>query len=207
MPKRVIVCIHGIWVRPGIFWFLRNALRSESVPVHLFGYASIRRSLDENARSLQSFLHKLPGEQIDFIAHSLGGLLLLHYFTLEQNPRVGRVVLMGTPLQGSAIARTSAQFAALKPLLGKNRECLLCGAVHWSAPEKTIMIAGTRSIGVGRIFPHALTGPNDGTVTVAETCHPQLYAHYQIPASHSSMLYSREAARIIQNFLGLHEPG
>lgn len=201
MAERVIVCIHGIWVRPGIFWYVRRALSPIGAPVYLFGYRSIRQSLEDSARSLQAYLDKLDVKRIDFIAHSLGGLLLLHYFSLCSDPRVAKVVLMGTPLQGSAIARISAQFALFKPLLGKNREHLQRGALQWSAPDKTIMIAGTRSIGVGRIFPHALEGPNDGTVAVAETRHPQLFAHYEIPESHSSMLYSRSAVQIIRKFL------
>ena len=201
MAARAIVCIHGIWVRPGIFWYMRHALRRGGVPVYLFGYPSIRRSLEENAHALQVYLRKIDATRIDFIAHSLGGLLLLHYFSLVREARAERVVLMGSPLQGSAVARISAQFPIFKPLLGKNREHLQRGITHWSAPEKTIMIAGTRSIGVGRVFPRALTGPNDGTVSVSETRHPQLYAHYQIRESHASMLYSRAAVQIIQNFL------
>ena len=201
MTERAIVCIHGIWVRPGIFWYVRRGLKPIEAPVYSFGYASIRQSLEESARSLQPFLDKLQAQRIDFIAHSLGGLLLLHYFSLGRDPRVAKVILMGTPLQGSAIARTSAQFALFKPLLGKNREHLQRGISQWSAPAETIMIAGTRSIGVGKLFPKALVGPNDGTVTVAETRHPKLLAHYQISASHSSMLYSREAVCIIREFL------
>ncbi len=201
MTERAIVCIHGIWVRPGIFWYLRRALKPVGAPVYLFGYASIRRTLEESAQSLRSYLDKLDAQRIDFIAHSMGGLLLLHYLSLDCDSRVAKVVLMGTPLQGSAIARTSAQFALFKPLLGKNREYLQRGVAQWSAPAETIMIAGIRSIGMGRVFPKALVGPNDGMITVAETRHSGLLAHYQIAESHSSMLYSRAAVRIICDFL------
>ena len=201
MSKRAIVCIHGIWVRPAIFWYIRKALRPIDAAVNLFGYASIRQTLEQSAQSLRSYLDQLDAQRIDVIAHSLGGLLLLHYLSLSHDARVTKVVLMGTPLQGSAIARASAQFALFKPLLGKNREHLQRGISQWSAPVNTIMIAGTRSVGVGRIFPKALVGPNDGTVTVAETRHSKLLAHHQVRASHSSMLYSPEAVRIIREFL------
>ena len=180
---------------------MRRALKPVGAPVYLFGYASLRQTLEESAQSLHSYLNKLDVQKIDVIAHSMGGLLLLHYLSLGHDARVAKVVLMGTPLQGSAIARTSAQFALFKPLLGKNREHLQRGVAQWSAPAETIMIAGTRSIGVGRIFPKALIGPNDGTVAVAETRHSKLLAHYQIAESHASMLYSRAAVRIICEFL------
>lgn len=180
---------------------MRNALRSAGFSVHLFGYPSIRKSLDVSARALQTYVSAINARQIDFIAHSMGGLLLFHYFTLFQEQRVGKVVLMGTPLHGSAVASTGARIALLKPLLGANCDILQRGIEQWSAPGEVIMIAGTRRFGVGRILARQLAVPNDGTVAVAETRHPRLSSHYEISESHSSMLYSGEAIRIIRDFL------
>ena len=180
---------------------MRKKLQTPQCPVLLFEYASIRKTITANAQALRHFISTIDAAHIDFIAHSLGGLLLLHYFTLVRDPRVRKVVLMGTPLRGSVIARAGAQIGVFKPLLGKNSEILQRGIEQWAAPKETIMIAGTRSLGVGKVFPNALAGPNDGTVAVEETHHPRLAAHYEIAQSHSSMLYSRAAIKIIEDFL------
>ena len=187
-------------MRPGIFFYLRSSLQHEGYSVHLFQYASIKKPLDVNVQALSSFIKSIDAEQIDFVAHSLGGLLLLHYFMQANDPRLHKVVLMGTPLRGSAIARICAQIPLLRPLLGYSCEVLQRGIEQWSAPKKTIMIAGTRRWGVGRMF-FVLKGANDGTVAVEETRHPRLAAHYAISESHTSMLYSRTVMRIILDFL------
>jgi len=198
---RVVVCIHGLWMKRGIFWYLRNSLQQSGFSLHLFEYASIRKSFEANAHALQCYVAAIKAKQIDFIAHSLGGLLLFHYFTLTQDARLGKVVLMGTPLRGSAIAGTFAQSIVLNPLLGTNRDILQRGINTWSVPGPVMMIAGTKRIGVGRMFGNVLAVPNDGTVAVEETKHPRLYAHYEIPETHTSMLYSSQAIRLIKTFL------
>ena len=201
MAERAIVCIHGLWMKKVIFLFMLRSLRATGANVHLFQYSSIRTPFETSRQRLAAYVATIDAKQIDFVAHSLGGLLLFHYFSHTQDPRFRRVALMGTPLQGSATARACGQIPVLKSLLGRNRRRLEQGIEQWSAPGETIMIAGTRSLGVGRLFGPTLSRPNDGTVAVAETRHPKLSAHYQIPVSHSSMLYSRQAMRIIQTFL------
>ena len=200
MAKTAVVCIHGIWMTPGVFFYVRSSLQHAGYSAQLFQYASIRKPLDVNVQALSSFIKSIDAEQIDFVAHSLGGLLLLHYFMQANDPRLGKVVLMGTPLRGSAIARICAQNPLLRPLLGFSGEVLQRGIEQWSAPNETIMIAGTRRWGLGRMF-FVLKGAHDGTVAVDETRHPRLAAHYEISVSHTSMLYSRSAMRIILDFL------
>ena len=159
MTDHAVVFIHGIWMRSSVFWRLSKSLQQHDVDVHLFNYPSMRNSFETNAQALHDYVNSISSKRIDFVAHSLGGLLLLHAFSLGMDDRVGKVVLMGTPLQGSAVARVVAQLPLLKMLLGGNSNVLQQGLKNWSAPTETIMIAGTRPWGVGRIFFHALKGP------------------------------------------------
>ena len=201
MADRAVVFIHGIWMRSEVFWRLSKSLQQLEYDVHLFNYPSMRKSFEQNAQTLNSYVASIRAKRIDFVAHSLGGLLLLHAFTSNKDSRLGKVVLMGTPLRGSAVARVCAQIPILRSLLGKNTAELSRGVKNWSAPAETIMIAGTKRWGLGRLLPTAITGPSDGTVMVEETKHPNLSAHHEISESHTTMLYSREAMQIIQGFL------
>ncbi len=202
MKKRAIICVHGLWMKRQVFWYVRHALRDLEAEVKLFEYSSIRQPLETSVRALTSYVQSTEAAKIDFIAHSLGGLLLFHYFAKTRDVRLDRVVLMGTPLQGSAIARMCEQSPAFKPLLGKNHAVLQQGIAQWSAPGETIMIAGTRRVGVGTLlFKSSFAQPSDGTVAVEETRDSRLSAHYEIPASHASMLFSKDAVQIIRTFL------
>jgi pimeloyl-ACP methyl ester carboxylesterase len=64
-----------------------------------------RRSNFETARKLKEFLDSpaLAGRQVDILAHSMGGIVARIYISeFGGSARVGRLVTMGTPHQGSA---------------------------------------------------------------------------------------------------------
>ena len=184
-----------------MFSYIQRTLKARGCSVRLFGYASVGKDLVSNTEALHRFLQSLPDRRIDFVAHSLGGLLLLNYFASYSHDRLGKSVLLGSPLKGSAVARCLGQIRIWEPFLGKSREVLENGIGEWAAPGEVIMIAGNKNIGMGRLFDKSLDTPNDGTVAVAETMHPGLTAHYIIPASHTSMLFSKHTLDIITPFL------
>jgi hypothetical protein len=62
------------------------------------------------------------------------------------------------------------------------------------------VLAGTRSIGLGRIVP-GLPRPNDGVVTLAETQLHGATDFIVLPVAHSEMLASRRCAEQIAAFL------
>jgi hypothetical protein len=62
-------------------------------------------------------------------------------------------------------------------------------------------IAGSVSIGLGRVVAHGLPIPNDGSVTVAETEMVAVCDRIVLPVSHSGMLFSRLVARQTGAFL------
>ena len=119
--EHAIVCIHGLWMRKAVFWYLRNAFRRSGTQFYLFDYASIRKPMSQHVRALQQYIQGIQAKRIDFIAHSLGGLLLFEYFSLVSDQRFNKTVLLGTPLQGSATAKAYSS-TVLKPLLGANKE-------------------------------------------------------------------------------------
>jgi hypothetical protein len=61
-------------------------------------------------------------------------------------------------------------------------------------------IAGRLPIGFGFAFG-ALTSPHDGTVSVAETELPGLTDHCVVPATHTGLLFSQDAAEQTIAFL------
>ena len=62
------------------------------------------------------------------------------------------------------------------------------------------MVAGNLQRGLGGAITR-LPGPHDGTVAVEETRVPGLAAHVVVEASHSGLIFSREAASHAARFL------
>ena len=60
-----------------------------------FNYPSVRKSPVENARRLKQYIDRLPEQEVHLVAHSLGGVVVLHMFEQYEDIKPGRVVLMG----------------------------------------------------------------------------------------------------------------
>ncbi|MFW6322489.1 MAG: alpha/beta hydrolase, partial [Guyparkeria sp.] len=132
-----------------------------------------------------------------------GGLILAHLFARhpEAHSPTTRVVLLSSPLAGSAVAARLARHALGRRLLaGSLVEGLDGKAPAWRAAN-TLMIAGTRPIGPGRLVRGALGSPSDGTVAVAETRAPELAAHRCLPVNHFALLWSRRTATAVIDYL------
>lgn len=162
-----------------------------------FDYASVLADPERAVPRLASCLSRAP---CHVLGHSLGGVLALS--TLRRHPqiRVGRVVCLGSPLCGSAVARDAGGRPWRAMTVGRSAVLLQQGCPEMPAGIEVGMVAGDRPLGLGQFFGH-VEGPHDGTVAVAETRPPGLCDHIVVPASHSGLLFSSPAARQVANFL------
>jgi len=196
-----VVLVHGLWYgRPSMLPLARRLARA-GMQSRLFGYASVFAPPQVNAQRLAAFARLIDCKRLHFVGHSLGGLLILSM--LAQHSRElpsGRIALLGTPLNGSAVARRMADHAATARMLGHARELLLPGWRALPEDRPTLMIAGVSKKGLGQVL-EPLASPHDGTVGRNETQHPGLTAHESLPVSHTGMLFSAEVAECVKKFL------
>jgi pimeloyl-ACP methyl ester carboxylesterase len=196
-----VVLLHGIWMKPVIMRPLAARLRTAGFNTCCFSYPSVKKTPAQNARLLHEYTDSLPGDRLHFVAHSLGGIVLMHYFARFQEPRPGRVVLLGSPLRGSAYAEKFHQLSLVRRALGNSTEQGLLGDVPaWQGGRDLGMVAGTRNIGVGNLLGRA-EQTNDGAVFLSETQLPGLTDHISLPVSHTGMLLSARVARQVIHFL------
>jgi pimeloyl-ACP methyl ester carboxylesterase len=139
---------------------------------------------------------------VHVVAHSLGGSVTLETLARERDLPPGRVVLLGSPVQGSRAARAVASWSLGSQLFGALAVAQLARAHErrWDLPREIGVIAGSRSIGLGRLFAE-LPQPNDGTVAVEETRMPGASAHLVLDVSHLGMLWSQPVAGAAGRFL------
>ena len=158
-------------------------------------------SLAEAAKALADRIRSL-GDRVHVVAHSLGGLVACEAFATRQDLPPGRAVLLGSPVRGARAARAVAErwygAAMLGPLavaeLACERDCA------WHSPREVGVIAGSRSVGIGRVFAD-LPVPNDGTVCVDETALSGASAQLVLDVSHTGMLLSSAVAAATVQFL------
>lgn len=201
--KEAVVFVHGIWMTGLELLPLRRRVERCDYATYLFHYPSLRRTPRQNAARLNAYLQNLDHEVIHLLGHSLGGIVVLHLFAAFPQQKPGRVVMLGTPLRGSAVAQHLARYRLPRRLLGRATvEGLLGDAPQWQAPRELGMIAGYRGLGIGDLLLGGrLPRPNDGTVSVAETQTDGLQDRLEVPHSHFGMLLSRRVAQAVCNFL------
>ncbi|PNS09345.1 esterase/lipase family protein [Solilutibacter silvestris] len=189
MSRPRVVLLHGLWMHaPAMHWFA-SRLRGHGFDVAPIGYFSVLESTTSAVSRIMRALDERPGTHL--VGHSLGGLLALQAATRSQP---GRVVCLGSPLAGSRAADgVASRVPAGRSLIGQHHELLFQGAGALPAGIEVGMIAGTLPRGLGGVIAR-LPGPHDGTVAVEETRVPGLAGHVVVEASHSGLIFCREAA-------------
>jgi pimeloyl-ACP methyl ester carboxylesterase len=199
---RVIVLVPGLWNRGIEFLWLRRLLgRAAARPTILFRYRTVTANFEESVTRLTDFVESLPATPVDLVGHSLGGLLTLAALARLPAAGVGRVVLLGPPVNGSRAVRSAlARIPGARRIIGRNAPVLAAGLRRAPAGVEIGVIAGSGGVGVGRVVTR-FDGPNDGTIAVAETRLPGARDALVLPVTHTGMLFSREVAAQAAYFL------
>ncbi len=111
-------------------------------------------------------------EKIHFVTHSLGGILVRNYLSNHEIPRLGRVVMLGPPNQGSAAVDELGDVPGVDWINGPAGRQLGKGEASvplqlGPADFELGIIAGNRTI--DPIVSAVLDDPDDGRVSVEDT--------------------------------------
>lgn len=205
MPSSpLIILVHGLWMSGFELGVLKHRLEADSqFRAVAFSYPSVTGSMSDHVKSLVEFARTQKTDELHFVGHSFGGLVVLKALQLTDDLPPGRAVLMGTPVQGSRAAQGVARLLPFgKAILGAtaNAEILACTAREWSGRRDVGVIAGSMGMGLGRLFAE-LNTDHDGTVLVEETQLPGAKDHVVLSTSHTGMLFSAEVAEQAGHFL------
>jgi pimeloyl-ACP methyl ester carboxylesterase len=226
MSGPAVVLVHGIVRSSKSFGPLRKRLEEEGYTVVGFEYPSTRMSIDQSAEYLRQTLNSLEGiEQIDFVVHSMGGLLVRHALNRDEtsgeklgdgpgiDPRIRRMVMMGVPNQGARMANLLQQNVLFRWIFGPAGQQLVEDPEGFIAslstpPFEFAIIAGARGHQTG--WNPLMPGDDDGTVAVESTRLPGASDFITVPALHSFIMWHPEAIDATIRFLNtgsLHADG
>jgi len=194
MSRPVVILVHGLWMTGAELFMLRKRLRTDGFQVHQFQYRMVSQSLEHNISALEKFIRRHADGNVGIIGHSLGGVLALQTLRACSGLPVNRVVCLGSPLTGTVAGSRFMANPIGRTMLGKTLpEAIFAEPiVQWEGPETVGVIAGSRSFGLGKLIMR-LPRPNDGVVTVAETCLPGISDHLVLPVTHVGLVLSRQA--------------
>ncbi len=195
-----VVLVHGLWYGPVSLALMARRLETRGRQTCSFSYPTVARSLAGNARALFDFARSLDVETLHFVGHSLGGLVILRMFDEWSGLPPGRVVLLGSPVQGSKTASRIVRMKLIQPVIGRAKTALEYGFAHAPAGREIGVVAGTRPVGLGRVFQR-IESPHDGTIAVAETRLPGAADSIELPVSHTGLVLSADVVGVVDRFL------
>ena len=177
MSGEVTLLIHGILRGSGSMGPIGRRLEGAGLQPLRWDYPSTRGTIDDAAALLAEAIDSLGPEvtRINFVVHSMGGLVVRAYggCTGDQtppcDPRLGRLVMLGTPNHGAEMATHLQNFGPFNLLFGPaGREMTHDGEVIARLPLPPCefgIVAGIRGTGSG--YNPLIPGDDDGTVTLA----------------------------------------
>jgi len=181
--------------------------------VLLVSYASTRADIETHAQSLAKVVESLgEAREINFVAHSLGNLVLRHYLAdqtdeahgRQPDPRIKRIVMLGPPNHGARLAVLLKGMPLFPQIVGPSGQQL---AGEWEEVSRNLAIpncefgilAGGR--GDDRGMNPWVSGDDDLIVRVEETQLIGARDFRVLPCYHRQLLGDAKVHEYAQRFL------
>jgi triacylglycerol lipase len=202
----VVVLLHGLARTDVSMQPLEAPLREAGFEVRNIHYPST----DASPAELVAFLHAelkaccLGAARMNFVTHSLGGILTRAYLAEHPAPTLGRVVMLAPPNHGSELVDVLGENELFQWAMGPTATEL--GTDGASLPNRLPpatfelgVIAGKGSVNpLGELV---IPGESDGTVSVESTQLSGMKDFITVPASHTFIMFSKEVAAQVVAFL------
>jgi pimeloyl-ACP methyl ester carboxylesterase len=201
-----VVLLHGLARTSSSMDKLATALLEEGFQVANVSYPSTEYYIEKLSNlAVEKGLSECPTEStIHFVAHSLGGILIRYYLENGEIARLGRVVMLAPPNQGSEVVDKLHNVPGFELIFGHAGEQL--GTDEASIPSRLGpvdfelgVIAGTKS--VNPVSSPFLPNPDDGTVSVERTKVEGMNDFITVPHSHPFIMKAETTIEQTISFL------
>jgi triacylglycerol lipase len=204
-----VILLHGLCRTSRSMIKLDHALTQAGYTVWNVDYPSrtapIQTLADDAIGRAVAVCEQHGATKIDFVTHSLGGILVRSYLARHTIPDLGRMVMLAPPNQGSEVVDKLGGLAVFKWVNGpagnelgtdKNSVPNQLGPAHFPVG----VITGDRSINwINSLF--FIPGSNDGKVSVERARLAGMSDFMVIHATHTFITRNHEAIRQTLQFL------
>jgi triacylglycerol lipase len=185
---------------------LAKQLAEAGFAVHNLSYASTEKAPEALVAEVGEKIEACcrEAEKLNFVGHSLGGILIRAYLAKEPPVNAGRVVMLAPPNGGSEIVDSLGGTAIFGAIMGPSAQQL--GTDPESFPNRlpapTVevgVIAGTDSVNpAGSVL---IPDEDDGMVSLANTKLDGMTDFLVLPISHAFIMRSEEVGEQVIRFL------
>ncbi len=212
---KMVVLLHGLNRSHASMLPMAKCLRENGYQVLNFQYASSRATIGDHATALSQIIDGFGDgvTEINFVGHSMGNLVVRHYLHNTRNEltgeegdsRIGRMVMIGPPNQGSRMARLMKYSGVFNLVTGASGAQL---STNWERLEPLLskprfqfgILAGGQAEDSAFSNP-LLAGRDDFTVSVEEAKLEGAHDFIVRPWNHTGMMKNTDAMELTLRFL------
>ena len=208
MQGRAVIFIHGIIRSSKSFHKMAQALKQQGYTTVGFDYPSTRMTMQQSNEFLKKTIDSLEGiEEIDIVCHSMGGLLVRTYYKEMgelADPRIKRLVMMGTPNKGAKMANLLKNNLAFQWVMGPAGQQLVKDELGTIASLPVpgcgfAIVAGARGTENG--WNPLVPGDDDGTVSLESAQLSGAKDFITVSSLHSFLPEDRTAIAAVARYL------
>jgi pimeloyl-ACP methyl ester carboxylesterase len=214
LKKKIILVLHGlVRSRDSMSGMAEFLAEEDEYSVLNLSYASTRVSIADHAAALQRIITRLGDvDEINFVAHSMGNLVIRHLIGdqliesrgLGIDPRIKRMVMLAPPNGGADLAKRFRNNVVFRVIFGRSGQQL---GKEWGDLEGRLavppcefgIIAGGAGDENGR--NPLLTGDDDMVVTVQETRLKGARDFVVVPAAHTFLMDNPQVRQYARRFI------
>lgn len=208
LAKDCVILLHGLARGADSMQQLEDSLKQSGYAVANIDYPSRQAKVEYLADlAINDGIYKCRqqnAQNINFVTHSMGGILVRYFLNKKQIDDLARVVMLGPPNKGSEVVDELRDLEIFEWIngpagqqLGTDQQSLVnqLGAVDFELG----VIAGTKTI--NWILSTLLPNQDDGKVTVESTKIEGMCSFVKLPVTHTFMMMNDTVERQVISYL------
>lgn len=203
-----VILLHGLVRTSASMNRLEEFIAAAGYTVENYSYPSRTKTIEELATEVvpaaAQSCRERGSERVNFVTHSMGGILVRYYLEQQPIPDLQRVVMISPPNQGSELVELWSNVPGYRRLNGPAGYQLGTGAN--SLPRRLGLanfevgvIAGTNTTNV--LFSLMIPGADDGKVSVDSARLDGMADFLAVPEAHSLIMRDPAVMQHVVNFL------